>query len=67
MTGLEYGLLAAVTALYILGTYQGNALAEIIENVVLDKEHELSPGSRFLLKWGWPVATVRAMLEKVDD
>ena len=67
MTGLEYTLVVVSAGLYILGTYQGNALAEIIENVVLDKEHELSPGSRFLLKWGWPVATVRAMLEKVDD
>lgn len=59
---LVNGLIVLSVGLYFLGTYQGNLIADVVEEAA-GKDMELTPGARFMLKWLWPYATVRAMWE----
>lgn len=70
MTNLEMGLTLGVAALYALGTYQGSVIADECDKWVRQEygeDYELSPAHRALIIWLWPVATVRAMLQKDDN
>lgn len=61
-------VLALVAAgLYVLGAYQGRAISEMIEDVIMDDDMELTPGAKFILVWLWPYAAVRALMEKSSD
>lgn len=55
--------IGVVTALYILGAYQGHTIANAIDQA-LGEEHEITPFARWFLTWAWPVSTVRAMADK---
>ena len=70
MTNLEMGLTLGVAALYALGTYQGSVIADECDKWVKEnhgEDYQLSPSHRAFLTWLWPVATVRAMLQKDDN
>lgn len=70
MTNLEMGLTLGVAALYALGTYQGSVIADECDKGVKENygtDYQLSPTHRAFITWLWPVATVRAMLQKDDS
>lgn len=62
----ELILLGVIAALYVLGSYQGGALADMLEGT-LDDEYELAPTAKWFLTWAWPIATIRAMIEHVTE
>lgn len=55
-------LVAIIVGLYILGAYQGDLIANVVDEAV-GPAMEITPGARFTLRWLWPYATVRAMWE----
>lgn len=61
---IEFVLLSVVSALYVLGTYQGSAIADFLE------EHfgvQMAAQERFLYRWLWPYIVVLAMLAAEDE
>lgn len=55
-------LILISVGLYFLGTYQGSVIADVVEDAV-GPDKELTSSARFILKWLWPYATLRAMWE----
>lgn len=62
----EYILLGVVALLYVLGSYQGSTIADVIEDY-LPANMQVAPAGRFVLTWLWPYSTVRAMMENGND
>lgn len=63
----EVLLIAVIAALYALGTVQGGTITASIEEELAGTNEELSPKGRFMLTWGWPLATVMYLVEKSKD
>lgn len=55
-------LIILVALLYILGRYQGAALADMLNAFIAQEGYEIDKRGRFMLTWGWPVAAVVAMI-----
>lgn len=62
----ELVMLAVIAGLYVLGAYQGSTIANELDLELEATNEELDPIGRFILVWGWPVATVMAMMREAD-
>lgn len=58
---MTIALIILLALLYVLGRYQGEALAGMLDAYALEQGHQIDERGRFLLTWGWPVATILAM------
>lgn len=58
---MTIALIILLALLYVLGRYQGEALADILDVAAAEQGYQIDERGRFLLTWGWPVATILAM------
>ena len=58
---MTIALIILVALLYVLGRYQGLALADILDAAAAEQGYQIDERGRFLLTWGWPVAAILAM------
>lgn len=59
--------LILLALLYVLGRYQGNALADMFEHELAKQGYEIDKRGRWLLSWGWPIATLIAMAARDNE
>ena len=60
---LDYFLIGGIALLYVLGMRMGSSFADCIDDSLAKSNEELDNVGRFMLTWGWPVATVIAIVE----
>lgn len=60
---LDYFLIGGIALLYVLGMRTGSSFADCIDDSLAKSNEELDNVGRFMLTWGWPVATVIAIVE----
>jgi hypothetical protein len=61
-------LLGVIAGLYVLGKWQGGAVLEAANAYLLEEGQEPMEGAEaVLMTWGWPIATVIAMVMEAKD
>ena len=64
---IEFAMVAALAALYVLGKSQGETIARVINEVLAGQNVELDGRGKFLLTWGWPIATIMSYFDTEED
>lgn len=64
---IELIVALVIAGLYILGKFQGEVIADTIDENLAPFNEQLDSKARMILTWGWPYATVRAMIESAED
>lgn len=55
-------LIILLALLYVLGHYQGLALADLLDEAAAAQGYQISKRGRFILTWCWPIAAIIAMI-----
>lgn len=63
---VNYILILSIAALYVLGMYQGAAVAEVVDESIkkIYPDSELSSIGRFMLVYMWPITTLAVMCRR---
>ena len=64
---MTIALIILLALLYVLGRYMGLALADMFDHELAKQGHEMDKKGRWLLTWGWPIASLLAMAIRDDE